>query len=102
MAQQATIQASTRSETGKGAARAFRRTGRVPAVIYGHDRPAEPVTIDPPALTKMLGSISAATTIVDVTVDSRAPVKALIREMQRDPLRPGDITHLHLHDGHDD
>jgi large subunit ribosomal protein L25 len=98
MAQQATIQASTRSETGKGAARAFRRTGRVPAVIYGHDRPAEPVTIDTLALTKMLGSISAATTIVDVTVDSRAPVKALIREIQRDPLRPVDILHLDLYE----
>jgi large subunit ribosomal protein L25 len=98
MAQQATLQASTRSETGKGAAREFRRTGRVPAVIYGHDRPAEPVTIETLALTKMLGTISAATTIVDVTVDSRAPVKALIREIQRDPLRPVNILHLDLYE----
>lgn len=98
MAQQATLQASTRSRTGKGAARGFRRSGRVPGVIYGHDRPAEAVTVETLALTKMLGGISAATTIVDVTVDDRAPVKALIREIQRDPLRPVDILHVDLYE----
>src|SRR5262245_24191326 len=98
MAQQATLQAATRSETGKGASRAFRRTGRVPAVIYGHDRPAEAVTIETLPLTKLLRTISASTTIVDVTVDSRAPVKALIREIQRDPLRPVNILHLDLYE----
>jgi large subunit ribosomal protein L25 len=94
MAQQASLQASTRSLTGKGAARAFRRGGKVPGVIYGHDRPAEPVTIETLALMKMLGGIRAATTIVDVTVDSRAPVKALIR----DPLRPVNILHVDLYE----
>ena len=98
MAQQASLQASTRSLTGKGAARAFRRGGKVPGVIYGHDRPAEPVTIETLALMKMLGGIRAATTIVDVTVDSRAPVKALIREIQRDPLRPVNILHVDLYE----
>ena len=98
MAQQATLLASTRSKIGKGAARAFRRTGQVPAVIYGHDRPAEAVTIETLALTKMLGGISAATTILDVTVDSRAPVKALIREIQRDPLHPVAILHVDLYE----
>ena len=98
MAQQANIQAHTRAQTGKGAARALRRSGRVPAVIYGHDRPAEAVTVETLALTRMLGTISAATTIVDVQVDERAPVKALIREIQRNPLRPVDILHLDLYE----
>jgi large subunit ribosomal protein L25 len=98
MAQQANIQAHTRGETGKGAAREFRRSGRVPAVIYGHDRPSEAVTVETLALTTLLGTISAATTIVDVTVDQRAPVKALIREIQRNPLRPVDILHLDLYE----
>lgn len=98
MAQQANIQARTRSLTGKGAARTLRRSGNVPAVIYGHDRPSEAVTVETLALSKLLGSISAATTIVDVTVDQRAPVKALIREIQRDPLRPVNILHLDLYE----
>ena len=98
MAQQANIQAQTRSQTGKGAARTLRRTGKVPGVIYGHDRPSEAVTVETLALSQLLGSISAATTIVDVTVDQRAPVKALIREIQRDPLRPVNILHLDLYE----
>jgi large subunit ribosomal protein L25 len=98
MPQPATLQAATRSQTGKGAARTLRRTGQIPAVIYGHDRPAEAVTIETLALAKMLGGISAATTIVDVTVDGRAPVKAIIREIQRDPLRPVNILHVDLYE----
>ena len=33
-----------------------------------------------------------------MTVDGRAPVKALIREIQRDSLRPGEIIHLDLYE----
>ena len=46
MAQQATLQAAVRTSTGKGAARSLRREGKVPGVIYGHDRAAESVAID--------------------------------------------------------
>lgn len=98
MAQQANLQAATRTTTGKGAARALRREGKVPGVIYGHGRDAEPVVIDTGALQKMLLGISAATTIVDVAVDGRAPVKALIREIQRHSLRPAEIIHLDLYE----
>lgn len=98
MAQQANLQAASRTATGKGAARSLRRDGKVPGVIYGHGREAEAVTIDKSALNKMLIGISAGTTILDVAVDGRAPVKALIREIQRDSLRPADIIHLDLYE----
>ncbi|HEX3275458.1 MAG TPA: 50S ribosomal protein L25 [Gemmatimonadales bacterium] len=98
MAQQATLPVTARTSRGKGAARALRRSGQIPGVIYGHGREAEPVAIDSSTLTKMLVGVSAATTIVDVTVDDRAPVKALIREIQRDALRPGTILHLDLYE----
>ena len=98
MAQQANLQVARRTTTGKGAARALRRQGQVPGVIYGHGREAEPVTIDTLALNKMLIGISAATTILDVAIDGGAPVKALIREIQRDSLRPAEIIHLDLYE----
>ena len=98
MAQQANLHAATRTQTGKGAARSLRREGKVPGVIYGHGRAAEAVTIETGALDKTLLGINAATTILDVVVDGRAPVKALIREMQRDPLRPAQILHLDLYE----
>jgi large subunit ribosomal protein L25 len=102
MAQQVNLQAATRSNTGKGAARTFRRAGKVPAVIYGHGREPEALVVDAPALSKMLTGISAGSTIVDVTVDGRAPVKVLIREIQRNPVRPADIIHVDLYEIHAD
>lgn len=98
MAQQANLQVATRTTTGKGAARSLRRQGKVPGVIYGHGREAESVAVDTAALNKMLIGISAATTILDVAIDGRAPVKALIREIQRDSLRPAEIIHLDLYE----
>jgi large subunit ribosomal protein L25 len=98
MAQQANLQATTRSATGKGAARSLRRQGKVPGVIYGHNRAAEAVVVDTGALNKMLIGISAGTTVLDVVVDGRPAVKALIREIQRDSVRPGEILHLDLYE----
>jgi large subunit ribosomal protein L25 len=98
MGQQANLQVATRSDTGKGAARALRRAGKVPGVIYGHGRAPEALVVETAALNKMLVGISAATTIVDVAVGDRAPVKALIREIQRDALRPAQILHLDLYE----
>src|SRR5690242_4296537 len=98
MAQQTSLQAATRTSTGKGAARQLRRQGKVPGVIYGHGRAAEAVTVDTGALTKLLTGVNAATTIVDVTIDDRPPVKALIRELQRDAVRPSEILHLDLYE----
>lgn len=100
MAQQATIEASTRDTTGKGVARSLRRDGRIPAVIYGRGRDPEALSVDTTAVTRLLTQISASTTLVDVNVEGRAPVKALIREIQRNPIRPADIIHLDLYEVH--
>lgn len=98
MANQATLKAETRAGSGKGPARSLRRDGKIPAVIYGHNRAAEPLAVDKAAFQKLLTGISAASTILDVTVDDRAPVKALIREIQRNPLRNTDVLHLDLYE----
>ena len=100
MAQTATLSASIRQETGKGAARSLRRQGKVPGVIYGHGRTAEPLIVETVALNKMLIGISAATTIVDVAIEGRPAVRALIREIQRDALHPGEIIHLDLYESY--
>jgi large subunit ribosomal protein L25 len=98
MAQQASLSAQTRSSTGKGAARSLRRAGAVPAVIYGHNRAPETLAVDSATLLRLLTVIRAGSTILDVTVDGRAPVKALIREIQRNPLRSTDILHVDLYE----
>jgi large subunit ribosomal protein L25 len=102
MADQASIQATPRSRAGKGVARSLRRDGRIPAVIYGRGREAEAIDVDAVSINRLLAQIAAATTIVDVAVEGRPVVKALIREIQRNPVRPSDIIHLDLYEVHAD
>jgi large subunit ribosomal protein L25 len=97
MATQISLAAKTRPATGKGAARSLRREGMIPGVIYGHGREPEALVVEVIALQKTLMSVHGAT-IIDVAVDGRAPVKALIREIQRNPVRPGDVIHLDLYE----
>jgi len=96
MASDVTLAAASRAATGKGAARALRRAGRIPAVIYGHGRAPEALAVETTLLGRLLAGISASTTVLNVEVDGRAPVRALIRDIQRNPIRPGDIIHLDL------
>ena len=94
----AALTASRRTDTGKGVARSLRREGRIPAVIYGHNRAPEALALESAAFGRLLTGISAGSTILDVTVDGQAPVKALIREIQRHPLRATDILHVDLYE----
>jgi large subunit ribosomal protein L25 len=92
------LKATPRTESGKGTARSLRRAGQIPAVIYGHHREPAALTLDAVALGRVLVGISAASTVLDVTVEGEKPVKALIREIQRHPLRAADILHVDLYE----
>ncbi|MFN0178140.1 MAG: 50S ribosomal protein L25 [Gemmatimonadales bacterium] len=100
MATAASLSAQPRTGGGKGVARSLRRQGMVPAVVYGKGRQPESLTIDAVSLERLLAKIRAATTIVDIKVADREPFKALIREIQRNPIRPTDIVHLDLYEVH--
>jgi large subunit ribosomal protein L25 len=98
MANQTTLQTTRRPDHGKGAARTLRSAGRIPAVIYGHNREAESLSIDSAALAKLIKAGGAGSAILDVTIDGGTAVKALIREIQRHPLRQTDILHVDLYE----
>jgi large subunit ribosomal protein L25 len=100
MAQIVSLTAQTRQSTGKGAARQNRFAKKVPAVIYGHGRAAQPLTVDGPALEKALSGIEPESTLIELTVDGKK-AKALIREIQRHPVRP-DIIHVDFYEIHAD
>ncbi|MGE0554965.1 MAG: 50S ribosomal protein L25/general stress protein Ctc [Gemmatimonadales bacterium] len=101
MAQTSTLNATPRAASGKGVARSLRRAGQIPAVIYGRGRDPEGLALDATALNRMLTKVRAATTILDVHVGDREPVKALIREIQRDPVK-AEIIHIDLYEVHAD
>ena len=84
---QATLAAATRRTRGKNEARRLRRTGRVPAVVYG-GAPVESLAldVDPKALLNILHSESGVNTLVDLEVDGGASSQVLIKDIQHDPV----------------
>ncbi len=98
MAQMVSLAASPREKTGKGAARQARFAKQVPAVIYGHGRPAQPLTVDALSLEQALAGVEPASTLIELTVDGKK-TRALIREIQRHPIRP-DIIHVDFYEIH--
>jgi large subunit ribosomal protein L25 len=91
------LTAASRHSTGKGTARSLRRDGKVPAVIYGHGRDPQPLAVELIAVSKLLDVIGGETVLIDVAIDGAAPVKAIVREVQRNPVRRNDVIHLDLY-----
>lgn len=92
MATQHEIKATVRTDAGKGASRRLRRTGQVPAVVYGGH--AEPVSIEILHNTVWLASHHEwfYSSIIDLSVDGQVQ-KVILRDMQRHPVKP-QIMHL--------
>ena len=82
----APLAASTRSTTGKGVARKLRAAGSVPAVIYGHGRDPQPLTVNAHELTLLLEKFSFQSTVIELSFDGKT-AKTLIREIQRHPFK---------------
>ncbi|MBW8755755.1 MAG: 50S ribosomal protein L25, partial [Sphingomonadales bacterium] len=63
-----TLPAETRDRAGKGASRALRRTGRVPAVVYGGNEAPLTVHVEEKELRRQLGTGHFFNSVVDVAV----------------------------------
>lgn len=94
---QVSLAATARPGNGKGVARSLRREGRVPAVIYGHGRQAQSLTVEQAAVQRLLDVIGGETVLVDVAIDGGTPVKAIVREVQRNPVKRSEVIHLDLY-----
>ncbi|MBI3982581.1 MAG: 50S ribosomal protein L25 [Gemmatimonadetes bacterium] len=92
------ISAERRTGTGKGVARKLRLAGRVPAVLYGHGRSTDALSLSAFDLERALIGHGVGSTLVDLTIDG-STVKTLIREIQRHPLRAA-IMHVDFFEIH--
>lgn len=86
------IQAESRTEFGKGAARRIRRDHKVPAVLYGHG--TDPVHITLPGHDTML-ALKTANALLLIEVAGSESLLALPKQVQRDPIK-GHIEHVDL------
>jgi large subunit ribosomal protein L25 len=88
----ATLNASVRNEMGTGVARKIRQAGQVPAIIYGHGRTPQALTLNSREVEKLLGQRAAGSTVIELSVDGRS-ARTLIREIQRHPVKRN-ILHI--------
>lgn len=85
MSDTVTFDAESRALVGKGAARAARRNGRVPAVIYGANKDPEPITIDPRQLRAARMQPGFFATLFDVSLNGNKQ-QVLCRDLQLHPV----------------
>jgi large subunit ribosomal protein L25 len=86
------LEAVARDRVGKGAARAVRRQGRVPAVIYGAGEPAQAISLDENRTRHLIFGGHFLTTVFDIDVGG-TKVQAIPRDFQLDPVKD---TPLHV------
>jgi large subunit ribosomal protein L25 len=94
------LKATARPKSGKGAARAVRRAGRVPGVIYGDNQAPVAISLDQSELTQRIYAGHFLTTIYDVNLDG-AKHRVIPRDFHLDPLRdtPIHVDFLRLGEG---
>ncbi len=80
------LAAAIREQAGKGAARATRRAGRVPAIVYGNKQPPVMISLDPEELRQQIRRTGFLSRVFDITVDGGFKEKALARDIQLDPV----------------
>lgn len=85
--------AEPRNEFGKGASRRIRRSGRIPAVVYGHGGDPVHISLEGHATMMALKHVNALLEIE--STDGAKNVLAIARDVQIEPVRR-EIEHLDL------
>lgn len=98
------LQFNERQSEKKSQAKALRREGLVPAVIYHRSKPAETVTVDTVEFTTLLRKVQAgrlSTTIFTLVGSDGKEKKAIIKDIQYNPVNYS-IIHLDFEELLDD
>jgi len=80
------IEASARAQVGKGAARAVRRQGLTPAVIYGGGAAPEAIALDANKTRLMIYGGHFLTTLFEISVGGKK-TRVIPRDYQLDPVK---------------
>ena len=80
------LKAEARDRVGKGSARALRRSGKIPAVIYGDGKPPQAISLPYKEVHLKLHAGGFMTTLATIDVDGEK-IQVLPRDYQLDPVR---------------
>ena len=94
------LKATARPAGGKGAARAERRAGRVPGVIYGNNQPPVTISVDDADLRQRILAGRFLTTIYDIDLEGNKH-RVIPRDFHLDPVRdfPVHVDFMRLGEG---
>jgi large subunit ribosomal protein L25 len=94
------LKATARPKSGKGAARAERRAGKVPGVIYGNNQPPVTISVDDRELRQRILAGRFLTTIYDIELDGKKH-RVIPRDFHLDPVRdfPIHVDFMRLGEG---
>ena len=94
------LKATARPAGGKGAARAERRAGRVPGVIYGNNQPPVTISVDDAELRQRILAGRFLTTIYDIDLEGKKH-RVIPRDFHLDPVRdfPLHVDFMRLGEG---
>src|SRR5580765_704934 len=94
------LKATARPQSGKGAARAERRAGRVPGVIYGNNEPPVTISVDDAELRQHILAGEFVTTIYDIDLEGKKH-RVIPRDFHLDPVRdfPIHVDFMRLGEG---
>ena len=90
MVEAVTVSVEVRERTGKGAARAQRRAGRIPAVIYGDKQNPITISVDDRELAKLFHGPRFFTQIFELNLDGEKH-QVLARDLQLHPVTDGPL-----------
>jgi large subunit ribosomal protein L25 len=97
MSEQLTLPAEARDRAGKGASRALRRDGRVPAVVYGEKKEPLSIHVEEKLLTKMLHTGHFMNSVVMIDFEGK-PQRTLPKAVDFHPVssRPVHVDFLRV------
>ncbi len=84
---QVSLKARQRTDTGKQVAKALRRDGGLPAVVYGSGEPPTALTLDYREFEGFLRKTRGESVVINLEIEGMDAKKALLRDLQRDYLR---------------
>ena len=86
MSENAILAASPRQGAGTGPARALRREGRVPAIVYGGSKEPEKVSVEDRRLRWLIGQGGFTATLLDLEIEGTGRERVIPKEVQRHPV----------------
>jgi len=90
--QQARLEVAKRDSFGKGSARALRRSGSIPAVLYGRHQDVVPLQIDEHVFRTFLRK-NSENVLIDLYIADHGAETAMIRDVQQHPVMKRTLLH---------